>query len=39
MEFARFHRITWSSVLAGDKGTNTAYFGQFRKPYKINYYV
>jgi len=34
MEFARFRRISTFSrnlVLAGDKGTNNAYFGRFHR--------
>jgi len=30
VEFPRFRGILRNSVLAGDKGTNTAYFGRFQ---------
>jgi len=30
MEFLCFRGILQNSVLAGDKGTNTAYFGRFQ---------
>jgi len=30
MEFPRFCVIFWNSLLAGDKGTDTAYFSQIQ---------